>query len=77
VLQQNALGLEGSNAGHSWWSDGPHHQAISTTAAVSGMSQHIHLQPVTESDLVISMLNIGGGLCEPILAFIDSLTLSN
>ncbi|KAE8817995.1 Regulatory protein opaque-2 [Hordeum vulgare] len=58
ALQQNALELQESNAGHLWWSDGlraPQHHAVpaptqSQTAAISGM----RLQPATELDLVIT-----------------------
>ncbi|XP_047090583.1 bZIP transcription factor RISBZ5-like [Lolium rigidum] len=67
----NALGLEGSNAGHSWWSDGlgtPHHHTVSTTAAVSAsprgtISGNQALESESDSDSE-SMLNIEGGRCK-------------
>ncbi|KAM0832038.1 hypothetical protein ACQ4PT_065147 [Festuca glaucescens] len=67
----NALGLEGSNAGHSWWSDGlgtPHHHAVSTTAAVSAsprgtISGNQALESESDSDSE-SLLDIDGGRCK-------------
>uniref|UniRef100_A0ACD5UIG5 Uncharacterized protein n=1 Tax=Avena sativa TaxID=4498 RepID=A0ACD5UIG5_AVESA len=73
---QNALGLEGSNAGHSWWSDGlgtPHHHADSAAtklqaAAVSAsprgtISGNQALESESDSDSE-SLIDVEGGRCK-------------
>ncbi|XP_044958622.1 bZIP transcription factor RISBZ5 isoform X1 [Hordeum vulgare subsp. vulgare] len=76
ALQQNALELQESNAGHLWWSDGlraPQHHAVpaptqSQTAAISAspretISGNQALETESDSDSE-SLVEIGGGRCK-------------